>query len=328
MKKIICMLLLLTLMLPTLGACSPPQKYSDSFFLMDTLITVTLHASSDTDAASIFSECERILSELEALWSRTDAESDTSRINEAMSGEISVDARTAQLMIRALDVATATDGAFDITVAPLILLWQSCESVGRLPTDAELVSALASVDHKAVSVRGQTVFKSSSNAKIDLGGIGKGAAISYLADYLAGCPIAGALISFGSNVATVGKKHDGSAFRVAVKNPIDGKDYAKVLELSEGEVLSVSGDYERFYTICGEKYHHIIDPATGYPAASGLCSVAVICEDGALADALSTALFVMGEEKAKAFHSLGIYEFEAIFIASDGSVSATDGIAY
>ena len=134
------------------------------------------------------------------------------------------------------------------------------------------------------------------------------------------------MISFGSNVAVVGKKPEGDAFRVAVKNPIDGHDYAKVLEMSEGQVLSVSGDYERYYTIDGEKYHHIIDPQTGYPAKNGLCSVAVICEDGALADALSTALFVMGETKSRELYASGAYDFEAIFITSYGIVSTTDGL--
>jgi len=124
----------------------------------------------------------------------------------------------------------------------------------------------------------------------------------------------------------VGKKPDGNAFRVAVKNPIDGNDYAKVLDMSSGEVLSVSGDYERYFTIGGEKYHHIIDPETGYPANSGLCSVAVICVDGALADALSTGLFVMGEERARALYASEVFDFEAIFITSDGVVSTTDGL--
>ncbi|MBE6700134.1 MAG: FAD:protein FMN transferase, partial [Ruminococcaceae bacterium] len=109
-------------------------------------------------------------------------------------------------------------------------------------------------------------------------------------------------------------------------NPKAEDGYAGVLNLQAGQILSVSGDYERYYTINGEKYHHILNPQTGYPAQSGLCSVAVICSDGALADALSTALFVMGEEKARAFYESKVYDFEAVFIDENGNVITTTGL--
>jgi thiamine biosynthesis lipoprotein len=99
------------------------------------------------------------------------------------------------------------------------------------------------------------------------------------------------------------------------------------LTLRGGEVLSVSGDYERFVTVDGRPYHHILDPATGYPADTGLSSVAVIARDGALADALSTALFVMGAEAAIALYHSGVYAFEAVLVGSDGALTLTDGAA-
>lgn len=327
MKKIFCLLLACLILLIPLSSCArPTQKVSDSFYLMDTLITVTLYAPTDTDTDAIFSKCEAILSELDLLWSRTKEDSDTTRFNRSQAGELSVDPRTRTLIRKALSVSAITDGAFDITVAPILSLWQECEEAQRLPTDVEMEAAVGITYVSAISIFDGMVSKSYGKTEIDFGGIGKGAAVTALAEYLDACPIEGALISFGSNVAVVGSKPDGSAFRVAVKNPIDGNDYAKVVELSPGEVLSVSGDYERYYTIGGEKYHHIIDPTTGYPADTGLCSVAVICSDGAYADALSTALFVMGEERARMLYASGDYTFEAIFITSDGAVSTTDGL--
>lgn len=161
---------------------------------------------------------------------------------------------------------------------------------------------------------------------MDLGGIGKGAAISKLIEYLKTTDIPGGVVSFGSNVAVFGEKRDGSDYRIALRDPFKEGEYAGVLTLSADDVLSVSGDYERYYTINGEKYHHILDPKTGYPAQSGLSSVAVVCSDGALADALSTALFVMGEDAAQELYSAKVFDFEAIFIATDGTLTQTDGM--
>ena len=139
-------------------------------------------------------------------------------------------------------------------------------------------------------------------------------------------PFTGGLVSFGSNVAVFGEKPDHSPFRVALRDPKNPKGTVGVLTLSPGQVLSVSGDYERYVEIDGQRYHHLLDPKTGYPFDRGLSSVAVVTENGALADALSTALFGMGKEKAMAFYESGVFSFEALLIGSDGSMTATAGM--
>ena len=292
---------------------------------MNTPITVTLYTNKKT-AERIFGECRQILSEYDALWSRTVAESDIGRFNAAQNS-LKLDSRTASLIAKAMQVTQNTNGAFDITVAPLVNLWQESEEKGTLPTNDEMQAALSLVGMQSITISDSTLTKSNKDVQIDLGGIGKGAAISALIAHLETCNIRGGLVSFGSNVAVFGEKPDGKTFRIAVKNPKTESQYAGVLELKAGQVLSVSGDYERYYTIGDEKYHHIIDPQTGYPSASGLCSVAVICSDGALADALSTALFVLGEENARAFYESKTYDFEAIFIDQSGNVTTTQGLA-
>ena len=328
MKKIslfaLCILLCIALITP-FTSCQREEKQEKNFFLMDTTITVTLYTNQKT-AEKIFDDCRQILSEYEKLWSRTKEESDVGRFNQA-DQSLELDARTATLIAQAIEVSQKTDGAFDITVAPIVSLWQNGEERGTLPTSAEIQSALALVGEESLALSGNTLSKAKGNVQIDLGGIGKGAAISALLNYLKTCDVRGGLVSFGSNVAVFGEKPDGSPFRIAVENPKTDDRYAGVLNLKAGEILSVSGDYERYYTIDGNKYHHIIDPQTGYPAQSGLCSVAVVCSDGALADALSTALFVMGREKALAFYESRVYDFEAIFIDQNGNVSTTEGIA-
>ena len=325
-----CFLLLLAMLLltPMLACCARPSASpSASFFLMDTVITVTLYTDENT-ASGIFAECRRILEELDGLWSRTKEGSDVSRFNDASVGTVPVDERTATLLQVAEDVAKKTDGSFDVTVAPLVFLWQASEEAGRLPTAQELSAAMAAIGGAKLSDKGSSLQKISDDAKIDFGGIGKGAAISALVSYIDSTEIEGGIVSFGSNVAVIGKKPNGTDFRIALRDPKNTAAYAGTLTLRPGEILSVSGDYERFYEIGGERYHHILDPQTGYPSKSGLSSVAVVCRDGALADALSTALLVMGELRARELYATGIYEFEAVFIASDGTVSTTDGILF
>lgn len=324
MRRFLCALLILLMLLP-FSSCTREEPQTDTVFLMDTLITITLYAPREV-ATPIFAECRALLCELDALWSRTKEESDVSAFLRAESG-VTLDPRTAALLQTALDVSARTDGAFDVTVAPLVELWKACEEAGHLPESSELQEALSLTDWSRLQLTGTRLEKDDPRVRIDLGGIGKGAAISILLSYLESTDAAGGMVSFGSNVAVFGQKTNGETFRVAVRNPVEGKGgYAAILSMRTGEVLSVSGDYERFYTIDGERYHHILDPKTGYPSESGLCSVAVVCADGALADALSTALFVMGEEKALAFYETGVYTFEAIFVSSDGSVRMTEGL--
>ncbi|MBQ9773662.1 MAG: FAD:protein FMN transferase [Clostridia bacterium] len=325
MKKIICILLCVLFLLP-MSACATPKPVTREFYFMDTLITVTLY-TTEQEAEPIFTQCRTILSELDALWSRTKTESDTARLNASEGGISDLDARTVELIRIATDVSKHTDGAFDITVSPLVTLWQTCADADRLPTEAELAAALDAVSYDSLSMSAEGEILKEAGTAIDLGGIGKGAAISALMRYLEGTEVSGALVSFGSNVAVLGEKPDGEPYRIGLRDPFGGTDYAGVLTLREGEILSVSGDYERYHTIGGKRYHHIFDPATGYPSDSGLSTVAVICRDGALADALSTALFVMGEVRAMELYDANVYDFEAIFITSDGAVHTTGGIA-
>lgn len=323
--RLCCLLLCTVLLCAPLCSCARESESTETFFFMDTLITVTLY-TEEQSAKPIFTQARKILAELDALWSRAQEGSDTWRINQASKEGVFVDERTKDLLSKAMEVSSATGGAFDITVAPLVELWQKSEKNNRLPAAAELTDALSLVGEGKITLKDSLVLKECKGAAIDLGGIGKGAAISHLLSYLESCDIAGGLVSFGSNVAVFGKKSNGRDFRIALRNPIGASPYAGTLTMQQGEVLSVSGDYERYYTVDGERYHHILDPQTGYPSRTGLCSVAVICADGALADALSTALFVMGEEEARAFYRSHTYEFEAIFISDEGEVRVTEGL--
>ncbi len=325
-RKILLFFFTIAIVTALLPSCAPRGERSRNYYFMDTVITVTLLDVTEEQAEPIFSHCNQLLAELDGLWARQRQISDIAKWNASPDGSVLLDARTAALLEKAIAVTQATDGAFDITVAPLVDLWQLCGERNQLPSNADMEHVLSHIGAEAVYLSNGELKKTSPDAKIDLGGIGKGAAIDYLIDYLNTCNLQGGVVSFGSNVAVFGKKHDGTPFRIGIRDPHDPNGTIGVVHLKSGDILSVSGDYERYVTIDGANYHHILDPQSGYPANTGLSSVAVIARDGAYADALSTALFVMGTESALQFYEKQIFDFEAFLIQHDGRVIPTGGM--
>ena len=326
MKKI-TLFLAICLMLSCFSGCAKSNSFSENFFFMDTVIGITLYTDEAALAENAFDECRAILSELDTLWARQKPDSDIARWNASSDGNVSLDFRTRELIRTALEVSRDTGAAFDVTVAPLVDLWQTCGERDQLPTEAELSEVLAQIGYDKIAWSGECVSKTDPQVAIDLGGIGKGAATDALLAYLTSLRLDGGLVTFGSNVAVFGKKPDESPYRIALRHPRENGASLGTLLLPAGQVLSVSGDYERYVTIDGENYHHILDLDSGYPADTGLASVAVVAADGVLADALSTALLVMGKDRALDFYRTGIYDFEVILTETDGTLTVTDGIS-
>ena len=159
--------------------------------------------------------------------------------------------------------------------------------------------------------------------EIDLGSIAKGYTGDQLMQLFRDSRVSSALLNLGGNVQTLGSKPDGSPWKIAVKDPL-GEGNLGVLNIEDRAVIT-SGGYERYFEEDGRTYWHIIDPATGYPAQSGLVSVTVVGKEGTLCDGLSTSLFVMGEASAAAFWRSSD-DFEAVFVRDDGSVLITEGL--
>ena len=162
---------------------------------------------------------------------------------------------------------------------------------------------------------------------LDLGAVGKGMGCDLIVDYLKTQPeVSGMILNLGgSSVLTYGQKPDGSAWKIALTDPRDTEgDYLGVITLEDGQFLSTSGDYEKYFMEDGKRYHHILDPETGYPVWNGLTSVTIVCDQGYLADGLSTACFVLGMEKAGPL--LEKYGAEAVFVDEDKNVYVTDGM--
>lgn len=300
-----------------LCACAQPSC-SRTVYAMDTVMTLTAYGK-DADGALAAAEAE--LHRLDALLDRHSGSSAVASLDR--DGQVS-SRELADLLIRAKALSSLTDGAFELTLAPVIEAWGFGTDAPRVPEDAELSALLPAVGADRISIDGEQIALA-PGTQIDLGGIAKGHAADAVCALLVQQGISSAVIDLGGDVGVLGTKPDGTPWRIAVKDPADGSQHIGVLSAADTFVVT-SGIYERFFEQDGVRYHHIIDPATGRSAQSGLVSATVICADGTDADALSTAVFVMGAERAHALYET-VGSFEMILVTDDGRVLYTKGLA-
>ena len=296
---------------------------SKDLFAMDTYMTLTAygeHAQEAVDKAA-----ERVEA-LDALLSTGNENSEIYHLNQ--NGEATLSEEGGYLVERALELYKKTEGAFDIAIYPVMQAWGFPTQDYHVPDDDTLKEKLALADASKVNYDKDTrkIFFDQDGMEIDLGGIAKGYTSSQIMQIYRDCGVTSGLVNLGGNVQALGCKTDGSKWRVAIQSPDDTEEYLGILEIEDQAVIT-SGGYERYFEEDGVTYHHIIDPATGYPADSGLISVTIVSDDGTLADGLSTSLFIMGEEKAVQFWRENSDEFEAIMETSDGKLYVTEGIA-
>ena len=273
LKRFLASVLLLALFLTGCRAQPPEQT---EFFTMDTLMNLKLWGDPDGKAAR---EVVQTINALASALSVTDAQSEIARLNETGSAALSEE--TAALLAAALELSRRTDGAFDPTVYPLVRLWGFTGETQAVPGSAELQRALAAVGTENVLQSGQNVTLR-NGAMLDFGGIAKGYAAEKCAKLLEAAGIEAALLSLGGNVQTVGTKPDGSAWAVGIADPENPTQAIATLTFTGSLALVTSGGYQRYFEEDGVRYHHILDPKTGYPARSGLASVTILAESGTL----------------------------------------------
>ena len=302
-----------------LGGCAAGgEKKSATFTAMDTVVSLSAWGDG-ADAA--LDEAKRLIASLEAELSATDGASAVSRANAGETVALGEDA--ARLVRRSLEMCEATGGALDVTVYPLVRAWGFTTGDHRVPPKSEIDALLPLVGSEHVRLTDDGTLSLDGGAMIDLGAVAKGYAADLVCETLRASGVEAALVNLGGNVQTLGKKPDGERWKIAVASP-EGEGNACVVSTGGGAIVT-SGSYQRYFVRDGRRYCHIIDPASGYPVENGLLSVTVIGESGFECDALSTAMFVLGEEGAISFwreHG----GFEMILI-TDRGVSATSGIA-
>ena len=303
-----------------LTGCSgaPAQEpESATFFAMDTAMDFTVYGD-----AALLDEAETLIGSLEEQVSVTDEHSDIYAIDHTGSGSLSGNA--AELMEQALELCRRTGGALDISVYPIVRAWGFTTGSYQIPDEETIQSLLPLVDYTQIQYDAATgVVTLPEGMEIDLGSVAKGYAGQLAAQMLRNSGVESALLNLGGNVQTVGTKPDGSPWQIGIKDP-QGEDAMMVLSVEDQAVVT-SGGYERYFEQDGQTYWHVMDPSTGHPADSGLISVTIVGDEGVVCDGLSTALFVMGLEKAADLWAQS-GDFEAVFVTASGEVYITEGL--
>ena len=299
------------------GSAAETTANTATLFAMDTVMDLTVYG-----AASVLDEAERRVSELESLFSVTEETSEIYQLDHTGSCVLSDD--TAALLEQALGLCERTDGALDLSIYPVVRAWGFTTGAYEVPAPETISKLLEQVDYRKIAYDARSKTASLPDGmEIDLGSVAKGYTSNALITLLRENGVTSALLNLGGNVHALGGKLDGSPWRVGIQNP-QGNGYFGVLDIRDQAVIT-SGGYERYFEQDGKTYWHIIDPATGCPAESGLLSVTIVGDDGVVCDGLSTALFVMGLDDAAAFWRASD-DFEAIFLDEDGNVTITEGL--
>ena len=298
------------------------EEAREEFFAMDTKMTVKVYGEGAPEAAR---EAKERLLALDALWSATREGSDIARLNGGAGEAIALSPKTMRLLRMSEEVREETKGALDVTLAPLLQLWGFTGGVHRVPTAEEIEAARAltgagklKLDEAAGTAR---LEKGSS---VELGAVAKGYAGELVAAELKSRGVRSAILDLGGNIEVIGAREGGAPWRIGLRNPFGGALLGTVA-VTDAAVVTSAIDQRFFTDEAGNRYWHILDPATGKPAASGLASATVVASSGGRADALSTALFVMGAERAAAFWRER-QDFEMVLVGMDGHVWITEGL--
>ncbi len=316
-KYFISAMLSALLFLTGCSAESSPEPVQGTFFAMDTMMDFTIYGES-----GLIDQSESLIASLESLVSVTDTGSELYAINQTGSGTLT--GKASSLMEQALEICRRTDGALDLSIYPIVRAWGFTTGSYQVPDEEAIQSLLPLVDYTQIQYDAAIgVVTLPEGMEIDLGSVAKGYAGQLVAQMLRGNGVESALLNFGGNVQTVGAKPDGSPWQIGIKDP-QGEDAMMVLSVEDQAVVT-SGGYERYFEQDGQTYWHIMDPSTGHPADSGLISVTIVGDEGVVCDGLSTALFVMGLEKAADLWAQNC-DFEAVFVTASGEVYITEGL--
>ena len=294
------------------------NKHKQTVFVFDTVADIILYGKNAEFAAD---EISFVLPYLENTYSKHKS-SDVSVFNSLSSGQtMTVSDEMAKLIERCLDFSKATDGAFDITTSALSDLWDVKNSTTP-PRETEILSALEKTGYDKLLLDKNTLTK--TDVSMDFGGVLKGFAADKVREIAKNCGVKSGIVNLGGNVCLIGSKK-GKPWTVGIVNPFSPGEVYLTIDAQDTNIIT-SGAYQRYFEYDGQIYHHILSPKTGYPAESDIASATVISKDGTLADALSTAIFVLGSKKG--IDIATEFGVDVVLIKKDGSVIATDKVNY
>ena len=326
MKKqayLLISLILISLFLIT--ACGPIKPFAADDFAMGTVITQELYGA---DAQKTSQEVIAKIKDLEALMTINAPGGDVNRLNEqAGNGYVTVNPETTSVLKSVRKISELSNGAFDVTVGPVVKAWGIGSDKPQIPPDLVLKDLVSLIDYTDVHLdeNKNQVSLQRPGQIVDLGGIAKGYAGDVAKTIYQKNGTQSGLINLGGNVVVLGHKPDGSPWSIGIQNPrSETGEVVGVVHVSDQAVVT-SGDYQRYFEKDGKRYCHIIDTQTGYPAESGLMSATIVASSSIEADGLSTAAFVLG--LTKGLDLIKRYgQAEAIFITTDKKIYVTKGL--
>lgn len=324
-SRFLIMLLCLSMML-SLAACGETKESQRQVFAMDTVMTLTAYGNK---AESGLSAAESVILSMDAMLDPDLETSTTYAINNANGANVSISGQVAKMLSTANTVYKQSNGALDLTIFPVIERWGFHNGRYYVPTEEELASDIAkrcfdSMVLTSFPSSGSYAVSFPAGARISFGSVAKGNAAENAINAMRNVGVTSGIVSLGGNVQTLGLKPDGTNWNIAVQDPNNTSTYLGVISVGETAVVT-SGTYQRFFTQNSKTYHHLINPETGNPINNTLSSVTIICEDGTMADCLSTAMFILGESKALNYwRTYG--GFEMILVNKDKQITCTKGL--
>ena len=321
MRKTIALLLTLLFLFSFVDCQAQPQPLTCTDYLLDTVVTLTLYGATEADLDAAFQEIRR-LSDLIDAYSPT---SDLGRLQAAAGQEpVTVSPETVELLAFAKEMYERTGGYLDVTVGPLIDLWD-IRNGGHYPTDVELSAALGllNMGDLVLDEANGTAYLARPGMRVDLGALAKGYIADKVKELLLSRGVKSAVLDLGRNILLLGEKPGGAAFSIGVQSPTNSGDLLRILALRDKSLVT-SGTYERYFEHEGKRYHHVLDPFTGFPADTGLSAVTILSDSSLWGDALSTACLLLGADNGlKLIES--IPDAEALFVRTDGTVVTSSG---
>ena len=305
---------------------SAQKSYSESSILMGSSFEITVVALDEDFAKESLAIAKKEIIRIENLISSWDQKSETSRINKnAGIGAVEVSKELFDLIFRAQQISKLSSGAFDLTFAAIDKLWNFDGRESEMPNPDALKASVFNIGYQLIELDKEslTVFLPKKGMKIGFGAIGKGYAADSAKQLLVERGVLGGIINASGDMNTWGTKPDGSSWTIGIVNPMNNKKVFSWFSLEHNAVVT-SGDYEKFTQINGRRYSHIIDPRTGIPS-QGIVSCTIFAGKAELADAIATAIFVMGVESGL-FLIDQLPDIEAILIDDSGIIHCSKNI--
>ena len=306
----------------TAGQPEEPPHVSKSNFMLDTYIEITLYDWTDASTIDLaFDEIRR----LESLLSVEQTGSDLDRLAKAAGEEwVEISPETEEVLRLSKEYAALSEGYFDVTTGPLVSLWNIHNEQGHYPSQAELEQVLPLIDSDDLLVKEGHAFLARKGMVANLGAIAKGYIADQVKELLVAQGVEHAVLNLGRNILLIGDKQEGTAFTIGIQDPNEEEGVLADVVSATGKSIVTSGIDERYFTYKGKKYHHILDPYTGFPADTGLASVTILSDTSAQGDALSTTCFLLGIEKGMALVEQ-LDDVEALFITTEGELIPSSG---